>query len=74
MNAVFSFPSIVFLLLRLLSSAFSLYVTIYGIINSNEFLQSIVPATATFSVIGFLTILVVFHAADMPIIQVVNEK
>ncbi len=71
LNAVFSFPATAFLCLRLISSAFSLYVSIYGILNSNTFLKSVVPATITFGIIGFLSILIVFNAADMPIKQVV---
>lgn len=70
LNRVFSVPSFIFLLLRLISSTFNLYVTIFGLITTNPYLQSLVPATSTIAVVGFLSILVVFHSADIPIHQV----
>lgn len=71
LNEVFSFPVLVFLTLRLISSAFSLYVAIYGLVNAhNLFFRSVVPTFATLSTLGLVSILIIFRTADLPIIQV----
>ena len=75
LNQVFSFPALIFLTLRLVSSAFSLYITIYGLMNTkNEFLQVLIPACVTSSTVGFLSVLVVLKATESPIIQVRDSE
>ncbi|EFX66300.1 hypothetical protein DAPPUDRAFT_116535 [Daphnia pulex] len=70
LNQAFSFPVLIFLTLRLISSAFSLYVAISGLLNANNLiLRALVPSFATISIIGLFGILIVFRAADLPIIQ-----
>lgn len=70
-NDVFSIPALIFLILKLVSSAFSLYATIYGVMNtSNDFLQSLIPEFVTCSIFGFLSVLLVLTATELPIIQV----
>lgn len=70
LNDIFSLPALLFLVLRLISTAYCLYITIYGLLSNNPFLQKLAPQTAAFALIGFVNILVVFRAADMPINQV----
>lgn len=71
LNKVFSLPSLVFLTLRLISSAFSLYVTIYGSLRTdNAFIQALAPACAVSFTTGFLSILVVLKGFEMPILEV----
>ncbi|KAI9565951.1 hypothetical protein GHT06_009749 [Daphnia sinensis] len=70
LNEVFSLPSLVFLTLRLISSAFSLYVTIYGSLRTNNaFIQALAPACAVNFTTGFLSILVVLKGIETPIIE-----
>lgn len=75
LNQVFSLPVLVFLTLRLISTAFSLYVAINGLVNANNLtFRALVPAFATISAVGLFSILIVFRAADLPIIQVRDEE
>ncbi|XP_046636099.1 putative gustatory receptor 28b [Daphnia pulicaria] len=70
MNQAFSFPVLIFLTLRLISSAFSLYVAISGLLNANNLIfRALVPAFAMISIVGLFGILIVFRAADLPIIE-----
>ncbi|KAK4018993.1 hypothetical protein OUZ56_001028 [Daphnia magna] len=70
LNKVFSLPSLVFLTLRLISSAFSLYVTIYGSLRTdNAFIQALAPACAVSFTTGFLSILVVLKGIETPILE-----
>jgi hypothetical protein len=74
LNKAFSFPALVFLTLRLISSAFSLYVAISGLLNADNLIfRALIPAFAMISIIGLFGILIVFRAADLPIIQVRDE-
>lgn len=71
LNQVFSLPSLVFLTLRLISSAFSLFVTIYGTLRTNNaFIQDLAPACAVNFTTGFLSILIVLRAIETPMIEV----
>lgn len=70
LNRVFSLPAFVFLSLRMISCAVGLYVTIYGCVSGNEYLQKITPALTAFCIVGFLDILTLFTAADQPKHQV----
>jgi hypothetical protein len=75
LNKVFSIPVLVTLTLRLISSAVSLYVAIYGLMNAhNLFFRALVPSFATLSTLGLFTVFIIFRTADLPIIQVKESK
>ncbi len=75
LNKAFSFPVLIFLTLRLISSAFSLYVAISGLLKADNLIfRALVPAFAIITIVGLFGILIVFRAADLPIIQVSQRR
>lgn len=73
LNYIFALPALVFLLLELISTSFSLYVIINSFMSNNAMHVKLVPATATFCFVGLLNLLLVFNAADLPMQQVCVE-
>lgn len=74
LNNTFSIPALLFIVFRLISTAYCLYITIYSSLSNNPFLQKLAPQTASFAVIGFANMLFIFRAADLPITQVSGVK
>lgn len=71
LNQVFSYSVLVFLTLRLVSSAFSLYIIINGLMNNNnEFFKVLIPACVANSIVSFLSVFVVLKATESPNVQV----
>lgn len=74
LNHVFSLPAFIYLSLKMVSSAFYLYIVIYGLISDNEFLRKMVSAATVFCLLGFGFIITVCCAAELPMNQVSGFK
>lgn len=74
LNNIFALPAFILLSLRLISTSICLCITIIGLMSNNVVLIKLVPATATFCLVGVLSILLVCIAADLPVKQVNTER
>lgn len=69
-----SFPSLILLLMRLLSTAFCLYATLYGLfVSDNRLVQKLAPGMASIALVGLVGMLILLRAADLPSHQVVGD-
>ena len=73
LNTVFAFPLFLFLFTRLILTSFCFYVSVFAVMSDNVFLKNMIPLTAVFSLTGIMAILILLHAADLPISQVSNK-